>query len=314
MRFQRILFLLAGLCLLVPQACKKEEETTTKPSLSGAWFNLPVFGRVGQTFNLEQKGTISTSDGKDPGTLSTLWVVDKDTLKTASFTASSTGTFTVTCTVSAAEYYSTVASRSIHIIDPSFEKTVTDTGINASDLSIQDARESIAGENRYYYLPIYGLKWFRNNLAYTGSGMAYENSDVTSYPLGRFYTWEEATTACPQGWRLPTLEEMESLGDVAGDLMADAFIEGARLWEFWPQVKITNRYYFAAIPSGYAIRGEDTSPAFFGWKKYACFWTATSNPADDSQAFYRYLFVEDPVAKTALGDKASLALSVRCVQ
>ena len=315
MRIHRILFLLAGLCLLAPLSCKKDEtETTTKPSLSGSWFTLPVFGRVGQTFNLEQKGVIYTSDGTEPGELTTTWIVNNDTLKTTAFTPSETGIYSVKCSVSAEGYYSDVTSKSLRIIDPSFEKTVTNTGISASDPSIKDTRETIAGENRYYYTTLGETKWFRNNLAYTGSGFAYEESDVTSYPLGRYYTWEEAQSACPEGWRLPTLEEFEGLGNTAGDLMADAFMEGDRLWEFWPDVNITNKLRFSAIPSGYAICGEGTSPAFFGWSNYACFWTSTSNPDDQSQAFYRYLFVEDTDVKTTSGDKSSLALSVRCVQ
>ena len=315
MRFQHILLLLAALCLLAPVSCKKEEtETASQPTLSGAWFNLPAFGRVGQTFPLQQMGSIISSDNTEPETLTTYWIIEKDTLKTPSFTPETTGIYTIRCSVAAKGYYSASASRSIRIIDPSFDKSVTNTGIATTDPSIKDARESHAGENRYYYATIGERSWFRNNLAYTGSGIAYEQADVTSYPLGRYYTWEEALTACPEGWRLPTLEEFESLGDTAGDLMADASMEGARLWEFWPDVNITNKLGFSAIPSGYAIRGQGGSPAFYGWSNYACFWTATPNPADASQAFYRYLFVEDSQVKTASGDKATLGLSVRCVR
>lgn len=315
MRFQYILFLLAGLCLLVPLSCKKDDDsTTTTPSLSGAYFTLPSFGRVGQTFTLNQIGTIVASDGTDPGELKTWWILDSDTLKTPSFTPIATGLFTVKCSVSASGYYSSALTRTIRIIDPSFEKTVTNTGISTTDPSIKDDRETLSGESRYFFVPLQNLLWFRNNLAYTGSGIAYELSDVTSYPLGRFYTWEEAMAACPEGWRLPTLEEFEALGNVSGDLMADVSMEGSKLWEFWPDVKITNSVGFSAIPSGYAIRGEDTAPAFHGFGTYAAFWTATPNPEDDTQALYRYIFVQDNDVKTASGDKASLGLSVRCVR
>lgn len=55
--------------------------------------------------------------------------------------------------------------------------------------------------------------WMAKNLNYeTPSGCAYyNNNDSLGKKYGRLYTWDVATTACPIGWHLPTLDEMKIL-------------------------------------------------------------------------------------------------------
>lgn len=310
-----VLYILTGALALTALACKKDEKTETLPSLSGLRFELPPFGRIGETFKMEPYGVSWTTE-KDPA-VRYHWKVnsgDADTVFTYTFTPKELGTYTITCTAFADDYYSVTSSHQVDIIDPTLGKTLHDTGISATDPHIVDKRSGAASENTYYYTEdtASGLTWFRNNLAWTGSGRAYMNTDVTSYVLGRYYTWEEAMTACPDGWRLPTLDEINTVfGADAGALMVNAYLNDNRMWEFWPQVDIRDDGRYAFIPSGYANSVRNT---FHGLYEYAGIWTSDTDPADAGMAYFFYLNVNDPEAHTGTGDKASLALSVRCVR
>ena len=45
---------------------------------------------------------------------------------------------------------------------------------------------------------------------------------------GNLYTWEEANTLCPDGWRLPTDEDWKNLERALGMSQADANQKGWR--------------------------------------------------------------------------------------
>jgi len=47
--------------------------------------------------------------------------------------------------------------------------------------------------------------WMAENLMYKGLGKSAESGNA------QLYTWEQAKKACPQGWKLPTLEYWENL-------------------------------------------------------------------------------------------------------
>lgn len=50
------------------------------------------------------------------------------------------------------------------------------------------------------YVEISGLKWATKNVGATEDN-----------PYGNFYSYEQALSACPDGWRLPTSDELEQL-------------------------------------------------------------------------------------------------------
>ena len=324
MKVRNIIITLLALSAVFAVSCKKDDETTdTKPSLSGLYFNVIPYLRAGQQVKVtptrpthpdgKEIGYYWQIDDKKRDTVKTELQTGIDISKTFSFTKFEEGAHTISCTAYAEGYYSSTCSVTVTVVNPAFGKTVTVPNLSEEDPSIVDNRNTPASENRYYYLHIGALDWMRNNMAYTASGVAYMDSEVTSYPLGRYYTWEEAQTACPSGWRLPTYAEWETLGNVAGDLMADASLLGEKMWEFWPQVKITDAYYFAAIPAGYAMVGSSRN-AFAGFLDYAMFWTADTSDTEATQARYVYLHEKEAGVMSGYGDKSSLALSVRCVR
>ena len=84
--------------------------------------------------------------------------------------------------------------------------------------------------------------------------------------FGRFYSYEEAMTACPEGWRIPTEEDWMSLAnsveadvtekyttfdDVASKLFANASFNGVQIIPYWPEVgDITNDGKVGLLPFG----------------------------------------------------------------
>jgi len=317
MKRHLLIYTALGLAVLASFSCKKKEETTeTKPYLYGINFDLPTFARPGDSFTLNPYG-VYTEDGKELADITYKWKVNTgDYQEMDSFTlkVEEVGNYIVYCQASDPDdnYYATSTSRTIIVIDPRMGETLTGTGINLKDPHISDLRDK-ENEREYYFQHIGELDWFRNNLAYTGSGLSYENAEVTSYPLGRYYTWDDAMTACPEGWRLPTEQEWAALGNEAGPLLCDAYLNSKKMWEYWPDVPKSNSTKMAVIPSGYALPAV-TVPSYKHLYEYAAFWTATESETDSDMAAYRYIYVEENEVRTTYGDKGSLALSVRCVR
>ncbi|MCR5017719.1 MAG: hypothetical protein K6A64_02870 [Bacteroidales bacterium] len=322
MKLRNILLLSLVVLGVAAVSCKKDEETESKPSLSGLYFEVTPYLRVGQSITITPT-RVTHPEGKGVGYY---WQLDseaKDTVKyendPATVSISKTYTFTeedihaIYCGAFADGYYTTTYSGTVRVVNPALEGMVKGTGISSGEPSVVDNRSGAASENTYYYVHIGSLDWMRNNLAYKDLGVAYKNSEVTSYPLGRYYSWTEAQTACPSGWRLPTMAEWQSLGTVAGDLMADATILGEKFWEFWPQVKITNALTLGVISAGYAMTGGSTN-VFKGIGTYAAFWTSDENADNSEQGMYVYIHAEDPAVHYGQADKESVGFSVRCVR
>ena len=142
--------------------------------------------------------------------------------------------------------------------------------------------------------------------------------------MGRFYSWEEAMKACPDGWRLPeesdfhkaaevvtgkSLSLVEDWKDVNGAFMVYASFNGDQLWEYWPAVKVSNDSGFSALSFGWCNLGEKK---FQGVTKSAAFWTA--DEVNTSQAVYRYMVVDKPYFYRGIGDKDNFGASVRCIK
>ena len=172
---------------------------------------------------------------------------------------------------------------------------------------------------KYYYNTVAGKDWMIQNLAWNGSGIAYNEAEAMSPIFGRFYTWTEANTACPAGWHLPSSAEFKALAEAgggtedkaAGSMMVDASFNGNKMWEFWPDVRITNTSRFSAIPAGYAVI-ENSKSVFKNLNKYAMFWTSDSIDAD--MAVARYIYEDKPVLFGGEFGKESIRASVRCIR
>lgn len=347
MKFRTLYLLVSAAAVLAAVSCKKDDDTTVYPSLNGSLsFYVPEFVEPGQVIKMTPKGA-SHPEGEELGYY---WKVTPgmeqyDTTRyengltidgresDGSFTHRFPDTLT-TCTVSAYAYasgYSGLSkSRYVTVVKGGMvgEVSLTGSGIEASDPKI-----TVDGID-YYYTNIAGLDWFRHNLANPAFGSAYNNDEAMSTVFGRYYSYDEAVQACPEGWRLPTdaewvamaqavnsestVSESGTITSVAASFMGDIKFNGIDMWEYWPEVgEITNSSLLSMVPCGYANLGENVDgsyPAagFSGVNEYAVFWTA--DKAGEYMANYRYIFCQEPDMVIAKGDTETFGASVRCVR
>lgn len=338
----------AAVALMVSFSCNKDDETAVSPSLNGSlYFNVPEFVSPGYVAKMTPLG-ISHPDGKGIGyywkVTPSMTYADTTRLENGlnqdgyesdgTFTywfPDSLGTYTVSCYGFASGYSSSYGSKYVTVVKGGTDGSITGTGIFGMDKYVEE------DGTRYYYTKINGLDWFRNNLANPSCGVPYANAAAMSDVLGRYYSYEEAAGACPEGWRLPTDAEWvamaESVNDrstagtygiitgIAADFMADVSFNGDKMWEYWPAVgEITNASRLAFIPSGYANLGakdEDGSyptASFYGVNEYAAFWTADLVADEAGMAYYRYIICDQPDMQISKGDISTLGASVRCVR
>ena len=294
-------------------SCKEDETTETKPSLSGLSMKGGVaYIAIGETQNYTLDiSSLTTSGDEMPATLGLYYNVnskDKITLTediklnpvlAFSYKADTLGVYVVNCYVYALDesQYSASTSSTFQAIDPA--------------TSLKGTAGTLQPGQKYLQITCSGLTWMAQNLGETGSGLPYEKCEVMNTIFGRYYTYEEALTACPSGWRLPTAAEWDALGSDSGKLMANATFLDSTLWPYCKEVTITNQTGFNAIPTGYIDKTEYYA-SNMGMKEYAAFWTADAK--DATLAYYRYIFGTNPVVQKGEGSRTSLALSVRCVK
>lgn len=333
MKIQNIVLASAlAFMLMVPVSCKKDKEEEYSESFSGSLrFNVPSYVSPGDTYDLTPGG-VKTDDGTPWGYFwtATPYQTDRDTTRYASDPASVDGTFklivpddtlctmTVTCYAYATGYYNTSRSTNVIIVDP--DKTIT----NLTEAELEEFTDP--RDNKVYkYVTIGSYDWFTSNLAYEEVGAPYADCDAMAPIYGHYYTYEEALDVCPEGWTLPSSETWKDLAGalgaepeadgsiygVAGDLMVDAYFNGVRLWEYWPDVKVTNEALFYSMPTGYSLTSSKGN-SFHGAGDYATYWT--SDQADEDDAFYMYIHLKKPDILRGTADRNSFAASVRCVR
>lgn len=77
--------------------------------------------------------------------------------------------------------------------------------LSAFGQSFQDTRNG----QSYSYINVNNLFWFTDNLNYEVSGSwCYNDIENNCSKNGRLYTFETANEICPEGWRLPTSDEV----------------------------------------------------------------------------------------------------------
>ncbi len=320
--------------LAVAGGCKKEEDTNRKTLPGEITLEMPAFVQVGftKTFSIDTLTTVTCPDGypvgyfftdSETGKRDTLVTMD-GTVRKRTFTLSvkdslTTRTLSLTAFVNPdAKYGSKTGTASFIVVKSGLDGdgSITNFDVIPSAGSVKDTRDG----RKYYYAEIGGRQWLRQNLAWEGAGLAFKDCNVMSDIFGRYYTWEEAQTACPEGWRLPTdadwtalqadAEPGKDIFGLAGKLMGDLYFNGARMWEYWRDVRITDAFAFSAIPAGYAVVDGDyfDNQALYG---YAAFWTADEA---DGQGVCRYISEDRDIVYRGCFSKTEFAASVRCVR
>lgn len=357
-RFPIIILCIAAMAVFGAASCKKSNTTeTTREYLDGnirvkGW---PSYIEVGDVFSIKISGVRHPKRNTSGHSLGFYYTIggimdEPDTVYRTGvnplpepmdnvpvdindfFGLDTLGTFTFVGNVYAEDYmnyYPSTITSTITTVD--IERSLPQARVDKNLPYFYDEREPEELDMCYNYIECdtlgnpYNVYWMQHNLAYLESGRGYYNFDVMSRMFGRYYTWEEAQTACPEGWRLPTDQDWADLANVvnpngfytpgedfkniAGALKVNASFNGNRMWEFWPTSDITSTSTFHALPTGYCNAGTELE--YKGIQDFACFWTADSVDADN--ALYRYIYTQDDDLKLGVGDKKTLAISVRCI-
>ena len=166
-------------------------------------------------------------------------------------------------------------------------------------------------DGQFYETVVIGSQtWFAVNLNYnTGNSWCYDNNGSNCDIYGRLYTWEAATSACPDGWHLPNDIEWTTLidflggEDVAGGKMKET---GTTHWNS-PNTGATNSSGFTALPGGY----RSTNGGFYDRGSFGIWWSATEYSS--ASAWDRKLgYDTDGVDRD--GRSKEDGFSVRCVR
>ena len=340
--------LLIAVIAIAAFSCKKKDDDIEAVYVDGTLtFELPEFIQPNQVIKMTPKG-LTHPDG---GVIGYYWKVNPTMAKfdttrflngldaegkpsdgTFNFAFPDTlQTYTVYCNAFSEGYSTSSKNLSTTVVKPGPEQSITNTGIDVT----KDPYYKFFG-NEYYYVTIGELDWLRQDLAYTQTGIPFRNGSAMDGVFGKYFTHEEALSACPEEWRLPTDAEWASLakeikGDketdythktvpgIAGKLMTDAYFNEVKMWEYWPSVgKLTNESGMGMIPTGYVnfgpkdSNGNYPSAKFIGVYEYAVYWTA--DKAEDGMAYYRYIYCEEPDFVIGKGDPETFGASVRCVR
>jgi len=199
------------------------------------------------------------------------------------------------------------------------------TTIDNGDGTFTDTRDA----KTYRTVRIGKLTWMAENLNFvTGSSVCYKNDDSNCQKYGRLYNWNDAMTACPAGWRVPSDEDWDSLALAAGG-QREEVEDGDYYWKVaGKKLKSTTGWYdcdceddnhipisgngtddfgFSALPGGSGGSSGSFGLAYYG----GGWWSATE--AGASYAWYRYMnYYYGYVGR--YNDYKTDLYSVRCVR
>ncbi|MGN0202059.1 MAG: FISUMP domain-containing protein [Candidatus Cryptobacteroides sp.] len=331
MKFNWTLLLVSALAAAFASCKGSDDETTFSDYMTGT---LRFTENVNTFLERDEEIRLTPTGITDPETVGIYyyytWNSDKDTTRVEGGTGDGSitvkiphelGEYTITCIGYASGYYQSSVKATFQVVSPELNTTIKD-----AELTTDSYRDTDQRDGRQYYCTKEFPRWFKMNLAYSGSGLSYEDSPIMDMIFGKFYTWNEAQTACPEGWALPTdadfvelarkvnkdgdFKEHEDFLDVAGAFMVNALFNDTRMWEFWPQVKITNATGLCVMPTGYCTDMDGTA-RFAGLNDYAALWTADE---EGDNGFYRYIYVENNNVMIGKGNKDSFRANVRCIR
>jgi uncharacterized protein (TIGR02145 family) len=149
----------------------------------------------------------------------------------------------------------------------------------AAAASLPDQRDG-----QVYRTVIIGqARWFAQNLNYETPDSRCHGELAANCALhGRLYRWDEAMTACPPGWHLPSDREWQDLEIAIGMNETDTGLERARGEKLGDRLKPGGDTGFDARFSGYS--DPHRGGAYVRLGERAAFWTSTDAGRDEVSA------------------------------
>ena len=172
--------------------------------------------------------------------------------------------------------------------------------------SITDSRD-----NRTYRTVTIGTQ------TWMGENLNYETAESRCYgceKYGRIYRWDDAQTACPPGWHLPTKSEFETLVEAVGGLhVGGRMLKSTDLWTKEDDEKEgSDAYSFTALPAGLNLFEFDEGNLHSGTELHTAFWS--SSEADSSLYAYSLNLAYDSRKAVFRSNPKNDGYSVRCLK
>jgi len=190
---------------------------------------------------------------------------------------------------------------------PTFEKFVETFGADSS-IAAQNTMTDPRDGKTYRTVKIGDQVWMAENLNYeTEKSYCYNDSTEYCAMYGRFYEWNAAMRACPEGWHLPLLEEFKTLVDALGDsAMAGSKLKSTSGW--LNDLNGTDDYGFTVLPIG----GRSASGKYINKEWLADFWSSTESAVEF--AYVMHVGANFNTAPLDMDEGKYNAFSVRCLQ
>lgn len=325
--------ILAAAVVLAAVSCKKNDGETSKETLpSYPKFTVPEYASVHDEIFVEPGGVTHPKGGnltwsaKVAGIDTTITLNEVDG-KFRFVVLDTLGTYTVTLSAAddSEEYYSVSTSRSVTAVRggvniPGEEQKERTIKGRSSD-EYGESSVVTFGHDNYFYTTIGEASWLCENLWTSDNGVSYKGYGIMDSIFGRYYSWEDAQSACPEGWKLPSESDWENLATALGAeksgnnylkingklLAADAECNGVSMWEWWPRGDETPSG-FDALPTGYV---NLVNKSWNGMNVYATFWTSDE---ENGLGVYRYMTEDGSDLMRGTQSKTDFGASVRCIK
>jgi len=171
--------------------------------------------------------------------------------------------------------------------------------------SFKDARDG----KTYKTIKIGKQTWMAENLCYkTKKSWSFENKESNDAKCGRYYDGDDAKTACPEGWHLPSDAEWNELVNyLGGEKEAGGKLKSTVGWKS-PNAGASNISGFTGLATGFGY----TDGRFQRLGEKNRYWSATANGTDEAWRHgQRY---EYGLSYRASAGKSTNLFSIRCVK
>lgn len=158
-------------------------------------------------------------------------------------------------------------------------------------------------------------QWSENSVAKTPAYCYQDNDAENAAQFGAIYNYYAVATnrLCPEGWHVPTKEEIEIMIDLlGGQNAAGDKLKSTSGWQGFNGKE--DETYQGSNSSGFDGRpggSREDDGTFYNFHKYGYWWSST--PLNDAQASGFYLYYSRPIVYQTTPQKRT-GYSVRCIR
>lgn len=158
--------------------------------------------------------------------------------------------------------------------------------------------------------------WMSQNLNFEGTGYCYNNLAANGLLYGRLYTHDQTPMAIPEGWRLPSKEEVGEMYALLGGInVAGAKLKKQFVWEPYAShtnPPSTNTSGFTAVQTGTRWNTGAYKLLSPTGVSSGLWWTSTEVTLNNSAYYFG---VGSYMANAKLGEfYIDQAIGIRCVK